>query len=372
MQCAERVEVNCLLVGMLGGGGEEIFVRGLAADPPPGVSYSLVLRPHESTPGARARKLAEAAFNRLLHPLLWPLPGLRAYRVDRRFELVHVHNYLHHVSSPHRVPVVMSLGGGSYYHYIHEYLSWPEPRVDALYRRARRILQPLGITNEFANWRALRGICVRSAFARSFLLRWGVPEKLVSVIPPGFPTPPLPERPHPGPFRFLFVGRDPERKGADLVVEAFRRLRGWGLEARLTLAGHPASASLAPDEGIEAYGWVDRKQLYEDLYPRADAFVMPSRVEGFGLAPIEAMSFALPVIATQYGAFPETIVNGETGLLVPPGDVGALERAMDGLVRDPAAAREMGAAGRARFEAEYTRERFHARVSAFYEQAVRT
>jgi glycosyltransferase involved in cell wall biosynthesis len=366
----ERFEVNCLLVGMRGGGGEEIFVRDLAADPPPGVAYSLVLRPHESAPGARARRLAEVAFNRLVHPLLWPLPGLRAYRVDRRFDLVHVHNYLHQVSSPHRVPVVMSLGGGSYYHYIREYLSWPEQDVEALYRRARRVLRPLGITNEFVNWKALRGIFVRSAFARSFLLRWGVPGPLIAVIPPGFATPPLPQRPEPGPFRFLFVGRDPRRKGADLVVEAFLRLRGRGLDVRLTLVGHATSGACGREEGIEAYGWTDRKQLYAELYPRADALVLPSRVEGFGLAPIEAMSFALPVIATQYGALPEAIVHGETGLLVPCGDGAALERAMESLVLDPAAARDMGTAGRARFEAEYTRERFHARVRAFYERAL--
>jgi glycosyltransferase involved in cell wall biosynthesis len=364
--------VKCLLVGMPGGGGEEIFVRDLASDPPPSVAYGLVIRPHESSPGADARTLREIAFNRVVHPLLWPLPGLRAYRVDRRFDLVHVHNCLHQVSSPHRVPVVMSLGGGSYYHYIRDYLAWPEQRVDALYRRARRVLRPLGITNEFVNWESLRGIFVRSAFARSFLLRWGVPEQLISVIPPGFPTPPLLPRLEARPFRFLFVGRDPHRKGADLVVEAFRRLRARGLDVRLTLAGHDVSRKSGQEDGIEAYGWVDRKRLYEELYPRAHALVLPSRVEGFGLAPIEAMSFALPVIATQYGAFPETIAHGETGLLVPCGDGAALQRAMESLALDPAAARALGMAARGRFEAEYTRERFHSRVRAFYDKALQS
>jgi glycosyltransferase involved in cell wall biosynthesis len=329
-----------------------------------------VLRPHESLPGARARRLCEIAFNRVVHPLLWPLPGLRAYRVDARFELVHVHNYLHHISSAHRLPVVMSLGGGSYYHYVHEYLAWPRERVDALLRRARWLLRGLGITNEFVNWRKLRGIFVRSRFARSFLLEWGVPERLVTVIPPGFSTPRLGPRPDPRPFRFLLVGRDPRRKGADLAIQALRRLRARGLDVRLTLVGHASWLSLADEPGFEAFGWTDRGQLYERLYPGAHALLMPSRVEGFGIAPIEAMSFALPVVATRYGAFPETIVEGETGLLVPPDDGEALERAMESLAADPAAAQAMGAAGRARFEAEYTRERFHARVLDFYQRAL--
>jgi glycosyltransferase involved in cell wall biosynthesis len=366
---ARRRPITCLLVGMLGGGGEEIFVRDLAADPPPGVEYRLAMRHHESVPGADARRVAEVAFNRLLNPWVGSLLGLRAYSLDRSITLVHVHNHPSHIS-PRRVPVVMSLGGGSYYHYLSEYLGWPQARVDAVYRRARPFYRSLGIVNEFVSWERLSGIFVRSSFARSFLLRWGVPAGLVAVIPPGFVTPPLPKPPEDEPFTFLFVGRDPERKGADLVIKAFRHLVGRGLRVRLVLVGQPEWTTPNREDGIETHGWIDRRRLYAEIYPSVHALLLPSRVEGFGIAPIEAMSFALPVVASRYGAFPETIEHGRTGILVPPGDGAALERAMAALASDPAGAREMGRLGRARFEAEYTRERFLSRVAAFYERAL--
>jgi glycosyltransferase involved in cell wall biosynthesis len=355
---------------MRGGGGEEVFVRELVDDPPPGVSYSLVLDAHRGVPGAHALRFAEVTFNRLVHPFLWPLPGLRAYRVDSSFALVHVHNYASHISSRRAVPVVMSVGGGSYYHYVREYLGWSEARTDALYRRAARVMPALGITNEFVNWRRLRGIFVRSEFSRGFLLRLGVPPERVWVIPPGFATPPLPVRPDPSPFRFLLVGRDPARKGADLAIAAARSLLARGSDLRLTLVGHQSWQDLAGERGFEVFPWLDRRRLYEEFYPQSHALLMPSRVEGFGLAAIEAMSFGLPVVASRYGAFPETVVSGVTGVLVPPGDTAALEAAMEQLTRDPAAAARMGAAGRARFEAEYTRERFHQRLNRFYTWAL--
>jgi glycosyltransferase involved in cell wall biosynthesis len=357
---------------MEGGGGEEVFVRDLASHPPRGVVYTLALRHHESVPGARARRVVETAFNQLVQPWLWPLSGLRAYRVENeRFDLVHVHNHIHHISSKRRLPVVMSLGGGSYYHYVLDYLGWPKPRVDALYARARAVLRPLRLTNEFVTWQRLSGIFVRSAFSRSFLLAQGVPGNLVEVIPPGFDTPPLPARPEgPRPFRFLFVGRDPQRKGADVAIAAVRRLRAKGLDLTLMLVGDPSLRTLRPADGFEVHAWSSRERLYSEFYPAADCLLLPSRVEGFGLAPIEAMSFALPVIATRYGAFPETIDEGRTGLLVAPGDVDALAAAMEGLCRDVPAAQAMGAAGRRRFLAEYTRERFSERLGAFYRRAL--
>lgn len=91
-----------------------------------------------------------------------------------------------------------------------------------------------------------------------------------------------------------------------------------------------------------------------DLLAAVDLFVLPSRFEGLPLAVIEAMAAGLPVVATRVGGTDELVLDGVTGLLVPPGNAGALARAITELCRDPARAKAAGDAGRARYAAEFT------------------
>jgi glycosyltransferase involved in cell wall biosynthesis len=361
-------DLRCLLIGMRGGGGEEIFLRDLVAHPPRGIDYTVVHDQHASVSGARCRRLTEIAFNRLVQPFLWPLPGLRAYEVDDRFDLVHVHVYLSHLRVRPKVPVVMSVSN-SYYHYIRDYLEWDPAAVDALYARARRVLPKLRITNEFVSSKGLAGISVLSKFARTALTSRGVPAELVSVIPPGFATPPERTPTPSDSFSFLFAGRQPRRKGADLVIEAIRRLRRGGLDVRAVLAGDESFLELRGEAGFEVHGPVSRQFLTEKLYPAADAFAMPSRAEGYGFTLVEAMSHGLPVISSTYGSIPEVVEHEVSGLLTPVGDADALVEAMSTLATDRPAARAMGAAGRSRFEVEFTRERFLDRTRAWYDRA---
>lgn len=363
--------LECLLVGTRGGGGEDTLLDELGGHAPPGVRYTVVRDDHESAPGARASRLREILFNRIVHPSISMLHGLRAYRVSERFDLVHVHNVCSWIGSSRPVPVVMTVGGGSYYHYVQEYEGWPPRRIDALYARARRILPPLGIHNEFVSWKGLKGIAVLSEFARGFLLRAGVPADLVRVIPPGLPTPPLPARePGSAPFRFLLIGRHPRRKGADLFVESIRRLRRDGARVEATLVGDPSYAELADEPGFEVFPWLDRSRLYGDVFPRADALVHPARAEGFGLVVAEAMSFALPIVVSDHGALPGLVRDGEAGHVVPVGDLEALRRAMASLAGDPSAALELGARARRHFEETFTHERHGSRMRRFYADAL--
>jgi glycosyltransferase involved in cell wall biosynthesis len=360
-------ELRCLLIGLHGGGGEEIFIRDLVADPPERVRYSLAIAPHESVSGARSRRLTEIAFNRVVHPSLWPLPGLRAYTVDTPFDLVHVHVHPHRLRLRRDIPVVMSVSN-SYFHYIQDYLHWETARVEALYARARRVYRSLRITDEMVAWERLAGISVFSRFAKEALAARGVPRDLVTVIPPGFPSPAMSaevgEREE---FTFLFAGRHPSRKGADLVIDAIRRLRRSGARVKGVLVGDPWFVELEGEPGFDVQESATRRQLMEELYPRADAFVMPSRAEGYGFTLVEAMSFGLPVISSTYGSIPEVVEHEVTGLLVPPGDGDAVFEAMRTLAADRPAAREMGLAGRRRFERDFTRARFLGDMRAWYE-----
>ena len=80
------------------------------------------------------------------------------------------------------------------------------------------------------------------------------------------------------------------------------------------------------------------------------------------------MASGLPVVAGRGGALPETVLEGETGLLAAPESVEQVGRALAALLSDPAARRRMGAAGRRRAEERYTHERRGAATLAFYEK----
>jgi glycosyltransferase involved in cell wall biosynthesis len=357
--------MHVLLVGGRGGGGEEVFVRDLAGDPPPGFVYTLVLDHHESAPGVHARTVREVLMNRLIHPFLWPLPGFRAYDVGPGVDLVHLHNFPAWLRLPRGCPVVASVGGSSYPHYLETYLGWTPAQVAARYHRARWIYRMLGVRSDLATHEGVAAVIVFSDFAAGFLRRLGVPASKLWVIPPGFDIPrPTTPRGGEGPFTFLLVGRHPERKGADLAVEATRALRAAGHDVRLVLVGDAAYPGMSVEGVVAGFGAVDRATLFRDYYLEADAVLVPSRAEGFGFAAVEAMGHGLPVIVSGRDALPWIV--GDGGLVVEPGNPEALAAAMAELATDRVGAEARGAKGRARFEAEFTRSVARERLGDLY------
>jgi glycosyltransferase involved in cell wall biosynthesis len=97
---------------------------------------------------------------------------------------------------------------------------------------------------------------------------------------------------------------------------------------------------------------------------RATLLVHPARWEGFGLGVLEAMLAGLPVVATNVSALPELVVEGETGLLVAPDDVGALVRAVGVALARP----ELGAAGLRRARDTFSVDRMTNRTTALYDR----
>jgi glycosyltransferase involved in cell wall biosynthesis len=162
----------------------------------------------------------------------------------------------------------------------------------------------------------------------------------------------VPARPERNPPRIVFVGTSMERKGGWRLLELWRRaLAGT---AELTLV---TLETVPPAEGLEVRNDVrpgDGK--IETILAEADIFAMPSSIDSFGYAALEAMAASLPVVAVANAALPELVADGETGILVPPGDDEAFAGALMDLARDIEARRELGDAGRRRFM-----ERFDAR-----------
>jgi glycosyltransferase involved in cell wall biosynthesis len=111
---------------------------------------------------------------------------------------------------------------------------------------------------------------------------------------------------------------------------------------------------------VTLLGDVTRDQLASE-YVSAQCFCLPSVQEGFGIVFLEAMAAGLPVVACRAAAVPEVVVDGQTGVLVPPRDPAALADALATLLGRSDRARELGAAGRRRvpaFTPERVAERF--------------
>ena len=198
---------------------------------------------------------------------------------------------------------------------------------------------------------------LRDSFIQDFQLP---PERLVTLhCGPNFslgdtPTTPPARPPHP---TILFVGRDFQRKGGDLLLEAFARVRRQLPEARLLMVG-PGKRPGIP-EGVEVWDFQDRDTLegrkaMDRAYRSARLFCLPTRFEPFGTSFIEAMAYQLPCVGPRAWAVPEIIRDGETGILVPPENPEALAEALVHLLSNEALARAMGEAARQRMLKRFT------------------
>lgn len=121
---------------------------------------------------------------------------------------------------------------------------------------------------------------------------------------------------------------------------------------------------------VEFVSGVNHTELPQQ-YRQADIVVQPSLYETFGMPLVEAMASGLPVIGSDVGGIPEVIGNGESGVLVPPGDVRRLETALEQLVTDAERRRALGVAGRARAESVYSWDRVTESLEQVYENALR-
>ncbi|HEX5474906.1 MAG TPA: glycosyltransferase, partial [Vicinamibacterales bacterium] len=124
-------------------------------------------------------------------------------------------------------------------------------------------------------------------------------------------------------------------------------------------------ARLGIGDRVTVVGRVGEGELVR-WYRRAQALVSPSLYEGFGLPAAEAMACGTPVIATNAGALPEVVADGETGVIVPRADERALAGAMASLLADPERGRRLGAAGRERVLERFTWHRNARALEALY------
>ena len=208
-----------------------------------------------------------------------------------------------------------------------------------------------------------------SASTRDDLVRRGFAPDAVRVIYPGVdaarftPDPAVPRADRP---TFLYVGRLKRYKAVETAIAAVAALRRGPLpEAELLVAGTGsdrarlervaaraagggagAGAGAAGGAGTTFLGYVSEARKLE-LYRRAWAVVFPSPKEGWGITNVEAAACGTPAVASDSPGLRESVRDGETGLLVPHADVGALAAALGRLAGDPALRERLGRGGRA-------------------------
>ena len=210
---------------------------------------------------------------------------------------------------------------------------------------------------------ATRIAAVSRAVAEEAVRWFGVSRERITIVPNGvdeFFTPDSDEEDY-----VLFVGTIEPRKGLDDLLAVWDSLPAP--RPRLVLCGDAGWGAVRLPRDAELTGFVDRTRLRE-LYRHARAFVYPSRYEGFGIPPLEAMACGAPVIATRTGAIPD--YADDAALLVDPGDRDALRDALVRILGDAPLRAELRERGPERARA-YTWERSAALMNELLAEAAR-
>ena len=167
------------------------------------------------------------------------------------------------------------------------------------------------------------------------------------------------------------IGRLDWQKAYDVLVRALPDLPG--VTAVIVGEGEERhrltelALQLGVSDRLELAGWSDDARSRLAAF---DVFVLPSRFEGLPLVVVEAMLARLPVVAADVGSVAEAVVDGSTGLLVPPDDPAALARALASLLADPALRLEMGEKGRHRALERFRLEDMARRYETLYDEVL--
>jgi len=191
-----------------------------------------------------------------------------------------------------------------------------------------------------------RFVAAVSEYSRSQLYRWSAPEHWAKlhVIRCGVDELFLeaPYVPIPATRRLVCVGRLCDQKGQLVLLEAAARLIASGLEFELVLAGdgelrgalEAAARGHGIEERVRITGWISNEEVRAEILA-ARALVLPSFAEGLPVVLMEALALGRPVISTFVAGIPELVAPGESGWLVPAGDVHALAAAMRAALEAP-------------------------------------
>jgi len=272
---------------------------------------------------------------------------------------------------------------------VHAHWWFPGGMVGTWLRRWWRV--PLVITMHGSDVRLARASRPAAALFRRVLTRaeavttvssWLAAETeaiVPTVHPVVAPMPIKPDLFHPGgsraPDTLLFVGKLNLQKGIEHLLRALALMRARPtVDVVVGVGSAPADvAALAQSLGVaDRLRWFPLLPQSElaDRYRACTALVMPAVEEGLGLVAAEALLCETPVVAFASGGLTDLIVDGRTGLLVPPGDVAALARALDDLLSRSDRGAGLGTAGRQAMLATFGPDAVATRYAGIYRTAI--
>ena len=213
-----------------------------------------------------------------------------------------------------------------------------------------------------ALWREIRScdrFIVLSQFMRGILIRQGIPQARITVIPPSIDVPAESSSPSQTSGssvpRLLSIGQLIRGKGVDQLLAALREVKSPYVLEIVGTGNDEANLKRLAEPFGDAVVFRGFSPSPDDAYRGVRAVVLPWRwQEPFGLVGPEALAHGVPIVGFDVGAVREYLEDGRTGLLVPPGDVSALARAIDRILNDAPLAAELGARGRELVSARFT------------------
>ncbi len=281
-----------------------------------------------------------SVFGKGLAALLWRL-------LSRKTDLVHIH---------------LADGGSALRKSIVTLIAWAFRKPVLMHTHGPEFhLTYLGLpkwSQKALNWvfqRCSRFIVLSKSWKDFYVLNCGLKEEHVFVLPNPVELPAqVPNRTNKTKVCLVFFGRIGQRKGAFDLIQAFAALPAEQKDCtELILAGdgeveqgRKLVESLNLQDHITFVGWINSEQR-DALLLKADVFVLPSYNEGLPMALLEAMGWGLPVITTPVGGIPELVTSEKNGLLVTPGDVQQLSKAMKFLIENEPLRLSLGSAARA-------------------------
>lgn len=178
-------------------------------------------------------------------------------------------------------------------------------------------------------------------------------------------------------FRMIYLGRISKMKGSFDLVEVAKKLRAGSIKAKFILAGRSERGETAK------LRWMIHDERLSDLFDltgevtgfrrdellrTADCFILPSYAEGMPITVLESFAVGLPTIATNVGATPEIIQDGENGLLVEPGDIDGITNALVRLANDKLLRESLGRKGYEDVQRRFSADRWVEELRGIYSE----